>query len=110
MSEKKSHYGHLKVKLLVQIGCDTNSLKVHSYVIFCLFTPSSFFHLPVAFLFQYVVFIVVGTGLLFMLIFHIGLKEPPRSCTYLFASEGSKRSAGNWKHWFKEIQFYQVSC
>ena len=43
-----------------------------------------------------------------MLIFHIGLKEPPRSCTYLFASKGSKRSAGNWIHWFKEIQFYQV--
>ena len=51
---------------------------------------------------------MVGTGLLFMLIFHIGLKEPPRSCTYLFASKGSKRSAGNWIHWFKEIQFYQV--
>lgn len=65
-------------------------------------------NLPAAFLFQYVVFIVVGTGLLFMLIFHIGLKEPPRSCTYVFASEGSKRSAGNWIHWFKEIQFYQV--
>lgn len=59
--------------------------------------------------FMYVVFIVVGTGLLFMLIFHIGLKEPPRSCTYLFASKGSKRSAGNWIHWFKEIQFYQVA-
>ena len=51
---------------------------------------------------------MVGTGLLFMLIFHIGLKEPPRSCTYLFASKGSKRSAGNWIHWFKEVQFYQV--
>ena len=51
---------------------------------------------------------MVGTGLLFMLIFHIGLKEPPRSCTYLFACEGSKRSAGNWNRWFKEIQFYQV--
>ena len=59
-------------------------------------------------LFQYVAFIVVGTGLLFMLIFHIGLKEPPRSCTYVFANERSKRSAGNWMHWFKEIQFYQV--
>lgn len=59
-------------------------------------------------MFQYVAFIVVGTGLLFMLIFHIGLKEPPRSCTYVFANERSKRSAGNWMHWFKEIQFYQV--
>lgn len=51
---------------------------------------------------------MVGTGLIFMVIFHVGLKEPPRSCTYLYASEGSKRSAGNWIHWFKEIQFYQV--
>ena len=68
----------------------------------------SVLNLLVAFPFQYIVFIVVGTGLLFMVIFHIGLKEPPRSCTYLFACEGSKRSAGNWIHWFKEIQFYQV--
>ncbi|KAL9987295.1 hypothetical protein ACROYT_G001578 [Oculina patagonica] len=59
--------------------------------------------------FMYVVFIVVGTGLLFMLIFHVGLKEPPRACTYALACEGSKRSAGNWIHWFKEIQFYQVA-
>ena len=58
--------------------------------------------------FQYVVFIVVGTGLLFMLIFHVGLKEPQRSCTSVLAKEGSKRSASNWIHWFKEIQFYQV--
>ena len=43
-----------------------------------------------------------------MLIFHIGLKEPPRGCTYVLAKEGSKRSASNWTHWFKEIQFYQV--
>lgn len=62
------------------------------------------------FFFQYVVFIVVGTGLLFMLIFHIGLKEPSRSCTFSgqVAVKGSKRRADNWIYWFKEIQFYQV--
>ena len=45
-----------------------------------------------------------------MLIFHIGLKEPPRSCTFSgqAAVKGSKRRADNWIHWFKEIQFYQV--
>lgn len=45
-----------------------------------------------------------------MLIFHIGLKEPPRSCTFSgqVAVKGSKRRADNWIHWFKEIQFYQV--
>lgn len=62
--------------------------------------------------FMYVVFIVVGTGLLFMLIFHIGLKEPPRSCTFSgqAAVKGSKRRADNWIHWFKEKQFYQVAA
>lgn len=60
------------------------------------------------FSFQYVVFIVVGTGLIFMVIFHVGLKEPPRSCTYALAKKGSKRSASNWINWFKEVQFYQV--
>ena len=60
------------------------------------------------FLLQYVVFIVVGTGVLFMVIFHVGVKEPPRSCTYEFLCRGSKRSASNWKQWFKEVQFYQV--
>lgn len=62
--------------------------------------------------FMYVVFIVVGTGVLFMLIFHFGVKEPSRSCTYALACEKrrSKRSASNWIHWFKEIQFYQVAA
>lgn len=60
--------------------------------------------------FMYVVFIVVGTGLLFMLIFHVGLKEPSRCCTYSQATKTSKRRAGNWITWFKEIQFYQVAA
>lgn len=59
--------------------------------------------------FMYDVFIVVGTGLIFMVIFHGGLKEPPRSCTYALAKKGSKRSASNWINWFKEVQFYQVA-
>ena len=57
---------------------------------------------------QYVVIIVVGTGLLFMVIFHLGVKEPHRPCTFDIASVGSKRSALSWTKWFKEVQFYQV--
>ncbi|CAH3194993.1 unnamed protein product [Porites evermanni] len=47
-----------------------------------------------------------------MLIFHIGLKEPPRSCIFSgqVAVKGSKRRADNWIHWFKEKQFYQVAA
>ena len=65
----------------------------------------------VLYFFQYIVFIVVGTGVLFMLIFHIGVNEPSRSCTnsLAFTKKGSKRCARNWTSWFKEVQFYQVS-
>ena len=65
----------------------------------------------VLFFFQHIVFIVVGTGVLFMMIFHIGVNEPARSCTNSLAStkKGSKRCARNWTSWFKEVQFYQVS-
>lgn len=62
--------------------------------------------------FTHIVFIVVGTGVLFMMIFHIGVNEPARSCTNSLAStkKGSKRCARNWTSWFKEVQFYQVAA
>ncbi|EDO34621.1 predicted protein [Nematostella vectensis] len=59
--------------------------------------------------FMYLVFVLVGTGLVFMVIFHAGVKEPHRTCTYALAScKKSKRSASNWTSWFREHQFYQV--
>jgi hypothetical protein len=56
---------------------------------------------------QYLALITVGIGLLFMLIFHIGVKEKPRKCSYLGSTKG-KRNASNWKLWFKESEFYKV--
>ena len=53
-------------------------------------------------------FIVVGTGLFFVIVFHCGVKEPQRDSTYEFATKGSKRSPSNWTKWFREVQFYQV--
>ena len=74
------------------------------YTLLCIFFLSFFLF----FFLQYVVFIVVGTGLLFVAIFHIGVKEPPRCCTHESASISSKRAASNWTAWFREPQFYQV--
>ena len=54
------------------------------------------------------VFIVVGTGILFMFIFHLGVKEHPRDCSVEFATSSSKRSAANWSAWFRVPMFYQV--
>ena len=58
--------------------------------------------------FQYVVFIVIGTGILFSIIFHVGVKEHPRDCSVEFVTSSCKRSAANWKAWFREPRFYQV--
>ena len=58
--------------------------------------------------FQYVVIIVAGTGILFTIIFHVGVKEYPRDCCAQFATRSSKRSAANWAVWFREPLFYQV--
>ena len=43
-----------------------------------------------------------------MIIFHVGVKEKPRKCTYTGNTKG-KRNASNWKLWFKESEFYKVS-
>lgn len=58
--------------------------------------------------FQYVVIIVAGTGILFTIIFHVGVKEHQRDCCAQFATRSSKRSAANWAAWFREPLFYQV--
>ena len=42
-----------------------------------------------------------------MIIFHVGVKEKPRKCTYTGNTKG-KRNASNWKLWFKESEFYKV--
>jgi hypothetical protein len=57
---------------------------------------------------QYVVFIVVGVGLFFVTIFHLGVKERPRESSHQFATRSSRRSASNWVMWFKVPLFYQV--
>ena len=54
------------------------------------------------------VFIVIGTGILFSIIFHVGVKEHPRDCSVEFVTRSCKRSAANWKAWFREPLFYQV--
>jgi len=69
------------------------------------------------------VFIVIGIGLVFSLLFHIGVKEPVRedgtdpenqsllrSCKDASSIEVStiRRSLMSWKDWLKEKQFYQV--
>ncbi|KAK3709913.1 hypothetical protein QZH41_020039, partial [Actinostola sp. cb2023] len=59
--------------------------------------------------FMYVVFVILGTGLLFMVIFHVGVKEPYRTCSHELASSGNMRSSQSWKLWFKKIQFYQLT-
>ncbi|XP_048584025.1 major facilitator superfamily domain-containing protein 12 isoform X2 [Nematostella vectensis] len=59
--------------------------------------------------FMYVVFIVVGVGLVFVAIFHVGVKEKPRDCSHEFATASSKRSASNWKMWFRVPLFYQTA-
>ena len=74
-----------------------------SYKILQLLTPE--FFIPY---FQYVVFIVIGTGILFSIIFHVGVKEHPRDCSVEFVTSSCKRSAANWKAWFREPRFYQV--
>jgi len=58
--------------------------------------------------FMYVVFIVVGTGVFFSIVFHVGVKEHPRDCSAEFATKSSKRSAANWTAWFREPLFYQI--
>jgi len=58
--------------------------------------------------FTYVVLIVAGTGILFTIIFHVGVKEHPRDCCAQFATRSSKRSAANWAAWFREPLFYQI--
>lgn len=58
--------------------------------------------------FTYVVFIVVGTGVFFTVVFHLGVKEPSRDCRVEFATQSSKRSAANWRAWFREPLFYKV--
>ena len=74
-----------------------------SYKSLQLLTPE--FFIPY---FQYVVFIVIGTGILFSIIFHVGVKEHPRDCSLEFVTSSCKRSAANWKAWFREPRFYQV--
>ena len=54
------------------------------------------------------VIIVAGTGILFTIIFHVGVKEHSRDCCAQLATRSSKRSAANWTAWFREPLFYQV--
>ncbi|KAK3732915.1 hypothetical protein QZH41_012673, partial [Actinostola sp. cb2023] len=59
--------------------------------------------------FTYVVIIVVGVGLFFVTLFHLGVKEQPRDCSHKLASKSSKRSASNWAMWFRVPLFYQTA-
>lgn len=63
-----------------------------------------------------IVFIVIGVGTLFSLVFHIGVKEYP---LYFRATPESSIETSSelshvsvhmtWKDWFNEPQFYIVS-
>ncbi|XP_020905896.1 major facilitator superfamily domain-containing protein 12 isoform X2 [Exaiptasia diaphana] len=59
--------------------------------------------------FTYVVLIVVGVGLFFVTLFHLGVKEQSRDCSHEFATRSSKRSASNWAMWFRVPLFYQTA-
>ncbi|XP_052795228.1 major facilitator superfamily domain-containing protein 12-like isoform X2 [Mya arenaria] len=71
--------------------------------------------------FRLLVLIVVGIGVLFSVIFHIGVREHPKeyrehgdsfsSTTNLSSLEKStlKKLSMSWKCWLKEHQFYQVA-
>ena len=78
-------------------------IQVHSTIV-ALYTSMIVLHTL-----QYVVFIVVGTGIFFTIVFHVGVKEHPRDCSAQFATKSSKRSAANWTAWFHEPLFYQVT-
>ncbi|KAM4548838.1 major facilitator superfamily domain-containing protein 12 [Odontesthes bonariensis] len=67
-------------------------------------------------LFRNLALIVLGTGVLFSLIFHVGIKEdPPASGRggQLIRSSPTQESATltvfQWKHWLKEPAFYQMA-
>ena len=58
---------------------------------------------------------MVGTGLVFSAIFHIGTKEPRKegsadqsSATAATQSKTHTVIGMEWKDWFREHQFYQV--
>ncbi|XP_028407055.1 major facilitator superfamily domain-containing protein 12-like isoform X2 [Dendronephthya gigantea] len=58
--------------------------------------------------FMYLALITVAFGLVFMFIFHLGVKERPRKSSHIGDSK-SKRNASDWKLWFREIEFYKVA-
>ncbi|XP_064608121.1 major facilitator superfamily domain-containing protein 12-like isoform X2 [Liolophura sinensis] len=71
--------------------------------------------------FQLLVFIILGIGLVFVIVFHLGTKERVRENTSINAVGGEslaatiERSTENrnkmaWKCWLKEHQFYQVAA
>lgn len=60
--------------------------------------------------------VVVGTGAVFSLLFHLGVQEPnyivpPPSVKYLAVTEEPVvPTVMVWRSWLSEVQFYQVTC
>lgn len=52
---------------------------------------------------------VVGVGLVFSIIFHIGTKEPSKTKKSDSSSDTSDDKKMHWYMWFKNPQFYLVS-
>ncbi|XP_063717851.1 major facilitator superfamily domain-containing protein 12-like [Symsagittifera roscoffensis] len=58
--------------------------------------------------FKYLGMIVVGTGVFFMVVFHVGLKEPRRPEHDSLEASQNRNNSFTWKCWFKEPQFYII--
>ncbi|XP_064618686.1 major facilitator superfamily domain-containing protein 12-like [Lineus longissimus] len=66
--------------------------------------------------FRDIAFIVVGIGIVFSIIFHVGTREKDHACdsndnvesTLSFSSSTTRPRKMKWKCWFKEPQFYIV--
>lgn len=81
--------------------------------------PNSEINLKDATAFEEVAFLILGIGLVFSTIFHIGVRETPRNLQRITSPESQiEASSSNlveteismsWNHWFKESQFYKVA-
>ncbi|GAU98136.1 hypothetical protein RvY_09317 [Ramazzottius varieornatus] len=64
--------------------------------------------------FQLIVFVVVGIGVVFSVIFHLGVKEQPFTHQHSVGLSDEMTLPGRrhmtWKSWFIEPHFYIVSC
>ena len=58
---------------------------------------------------QYVTLGIVGVGLIFSIIFHIGTEEPSGANKLVSSSDKKDDKKMHWYMWFRKPQFYLVS-